>query len=96
MAATARIPVQVTPGEKARIARRAKSLGLTVGEFARRAMATFPAESVETVDLERLLDRVKASTARASRAVDDALRFVAESETRIERFGSARSKREAA
>lgn len=96
MTATARIPVQVTPGEKARIARRAKALGLSVGEFARRAMAGFPTESVDTADLEQLLERVKASSARASRAMDDALRFVARSQQRIERLESARTERKAA
>ncbi|OGA69020.1 MAG: hypothetical protein A3G83_04835 [Betaproteobacteria bacterium RIFCSPLOWO2_12_FULL_68_20] len=96
MAATARIPVQVTPEEKAKIARRAKAVGLTVGEFARRAMASFDAEESASRDMERLLERVKASTARASKAIDEALRFVAESQQRIERLEAAGTARNAA
>jgi uncharacterized protein (DUF1778 family) len=96
MAATERIPVQVTPDEKARIAKRAKSLGLTVSEFARRAMARLDRDAADPADLEALLERVKRSTAQANRAIGGALRFVAESEKRIRRLESGRGERRAA
>ncbi len=96
MAATERIPVQVTPDEKARIARRAKSLGLTVSEFARRAMAQLDRDTADPADLDALLDRVKRSTARANRAIGEAVRFVAESEKRIRRLESGRRERKTA
>lgn len=80
--ATARIPVLLTKTEKARIVKRAKAAGLSTGEFMRRAAASFrPAEDNET--LEAMIDQMLKATESADRAIDDALKFVAESNKRI-------------
>lgn len=85
MAATERISVLVTAAEKRRIAKRAKAAGLSMGEFFRRAADAFrPADDDEV--MERLIDQMASSTARASAALDRALAFVEASNKRIARM----------
>lgn len=80
--ATARIPVLVTAKEKAQIARKAKSAGLSMGEYLRRAAQAFrPSDDDKT--LESMIDQMLKATERADRAIDDALAFVEESNRRI-------------
>ena len=80
--ATERIPILVTPGEKKQIARMAKAAGLSMGEFLRRAAASFrPAEDDRM--LEGMIGQMARTTARASAAIDDAVRYVEASNKRI-------------
>lgn len=80
--ATKRIPVLVTATEKGQIAKMAKSQGLSMGEFLRRAAASYrPSE--EDKLLEGMIDQMNKTTAQASAAIDEALAFVDESNKRI-------------
>lgn len=56
-AATERIPVLVTPDQKAEITRKAKAANLTVGEFVRRAAAAYQPDDENGV-LERLIEQI--------------------------------------
>jgi hypothetical protein len=80
--ATERIPVLVTPKEKALIATRAKEAGLSMSEYLRRAAASFRPSEDERV-LEGMIEQMIKTTKRANRAVDEALAFVEASNRRI-------------
>ncbi len=80
--ATERIPVLVTTSEKGQIAKMAKASGLSMGEFLRRAAASFrPPEDDEV--LEGMIGQMNKSTAQAGSAIDKALAFVEASNKRI-------------
>jgi hypothetical protein len=81
--ATQRIPVLVTAEEKAVIAGLARDANLSMGEFLRRAAASFRPDTDNERLLEGLIDQVTKTTAEASRAIDDALAFVEASNRRI-------------
>lgn len=80
--ATERIPVLVTVQEKAVIAKLAKDSDLSMGEFLRRAAATFRPDE-ESKILEGMINQMIKSTAQANAAIDDALTFVEDSNKRI-------------
>lgn len=80
--ATERIPVLVTTQEKAVIAQLAKEAHLSMGEFLRRAAASFRPDEDEKM-LEGMIAQMTKSTAQANAAIDDALAFVEESNRRI-------------
>ena len=81
-AATERIVVQVTAGQKRAITQTAKRLGLNVSELMRQAVQGFTPSDDEQ-EILALVDRVNVSTKEANSALDDALSFVAESNKRI-------------
>ena len=81
-AATERIPVLVTPDEKARIAKQAKAAGLSTGEFLRRAAAAFHPSEDEAL-LAGMIEQMNKTTAQAGEAIDRALMFVEDSNKRI-------------
>jgi hypothetical protein len=93
MRSSERIPVLVTPEEKARIAARAKAAKLPVGEFMRRAAAAYSATDADDAALDGLLAQIERATERASRALDDALRTVAASQRRIAALEAAAPRR---
>ena len=80
--ATERIPVLVTAAEKGKIARMAKAAGLSMGEFLRRAAASFRPSEDEKV-LEGMIDQMNKTTVQASAAIDKALALVDASNKRI-------------
>lgn len=80
--ATERIPILVTSTEKGQIAKMAKSAGLSMGEFLRRAAASFRPSEDEKM-LEGMIDQMNKTTAQASAAIDKALAFVDASNRRI-------------
>lgn len=80
--ATERIPVLVTAAEKGKIAEMAKAAGLSMGEFLRRAAASFRPSEDERI-LEGMIDQMNKTTAQASAAIDKAVAFVAASNRRI-------------
>lgn len=87
--ATERIPVLVTTQEKAKIAKLAKEADLSMGEFLRRAAASFrPAEDGRM--LEGMIDQMAKTTAQACAAIDDALDFIEASNRRIAAMESRR------
>ena len=87
--ATERIPVLVTAAEKGQIALMAKSAGLSMGEYLRRAAASFnPSEDDKM--LEGVIEQMNKTTKQASAAIDDALAFVEASNLRIAALESSR------
>jgi hypothetical protein len=80
--ASERIPVLVSTAEKARIARMAKSAGLSMGEFLRRAAAAFRPSDDDKI-LEGMIDQMNKTTVQANAAIDQALADVEASNKRI-------------
>ena len=80
--ATARIPVLVTPREKALIEQKARAAGVSMGEYLRRAARGFTQTEDEEA-LAGMIDQMLKTTARANKAMDEALSFVAASNRRI-------------
>jgi len=83
MAASERITVLLTVAEKGRIAKMSKAAGLSMGEFLRRAAASFRPSEDDKV-LEGMINQMNKTTAQAS-AIDDALALVEASNKRIAR-----------
>jgi len=82
MAATERIPLLVTPMQKALFIKKAKASKLTVNEFIRRAAEVYnPSDDDEA--LLRLVAQVKQTTQEATTALETALQLCARSEARI-------------
>ena len=82
MAATERIPLLVTPTQKALFIKKAKAAKLTVNEFVRRAAEVYNASDDEEAML-RLVAQVKQTTHEATAAQDAALKSCADSNRRI-------------
>jgi hypothetical protein len=80
--ATERIPVLVTVTEKGQIAKMAKTVGLSMGEFLRRAAAAYRPSEEDKV-LEGMIDQMNKTTTQANAAIDKALAFVEASNKRI-------------
>lgn len=80
--ATERIPVLVTAAEKGQIAKMAKTAGLSMGEFLRRAASSYRPSEEDKV-LEGMIDQMNKTTLEASAAIDKALAFVEASNKRI-------------
>ena len=80
--ATERIPVLVTVQEKAVIAKMAKESDLSMGEFLRRAAATYRPDEENKI-LEGMINQMVKSTSQANAAIDNALAFVEDSNKRI-------------
>jgi len=95
MGATERIPVLLTREQKARLARRAKAVNLTMGEYVRRAAEAYDPEA-DNKALEGLIQRVRESAAQAEQAMDEALASVSKSRKRIADMEAAHSARKAA
>ena len=93
MALSARIPLQLEPGEKKSLARRAKVAGITVNEYARRALRAFDPDTLVEEQVGVVLKELDASTARAEEALDAALASIAASEKRIARLEATARKR---
>jgi uncharacterized protein (DUF1778 family) len=82
MAATERIPLLVTPTQKALFIKKAKASKLTVNEFVRRAAEVYnPGDDDEA--LLRLVAQVKQTTEEATAALDAAIKACAQSSARI-------------
>jgi hypothetical protein len=88
MALTARIPLQLEPEEKRALARRAKSAGITVNEYARRALRAFDPEALVEEQIGAVLRELDASTARAEKSLDAALVSIAASRKRLARLNT--------
>ena len=88
-AATQRIPVLVTPAEKGKIALMAQAAGLSMGEFLRRAAASFRPGEDDTM-LDGMIGQMVKTTAAANAAIDDALAFVEASNKRIKALETGR------
>lgn len=80
--ATERIPVLVTAAEKRHIAQMAKSAGLSMGEFLRRAAVSFRSSDDDQI-LEGMIDQMSKTTTQANAAIDKALAYVEASNRRI-------------
>ena len=80
MAATERVVVLMSPGEKAALERKAAAAGrISTAEFIRRATAYYDAESVrDEAELAALLPLLRASHAETLRRLDEAERKVDE------------------
>jgi hypothetical protein len=93
MAATERIPVLMSPGEKRQVVKRARAAGLSTAEYMRRAAAAYAPERDEEA-LEAMIGEMNKATRRAEKAIDEALAFVEASRKRIARM-EARARRKA-
>jgi len=82
-----RVPVLMTPKEKANIAKKAKKAGLSMGEYLRRAGESFLPDDDKA--LEGMIEQMLKTTAQANQALDDALAFVEASNQRIAAMESA-------
>ena len=82
MAATERIPLLVTPLQKALFAKKAKASKLTVNEFVRRAAEVYDPSDDDEV-LLRMVAQVKQTTHEATTALDATLKACADSNRRI-------------
>lgn len=92
MAATERIPLLVTPTQKALFTKKAKASKLTVNEFVRRAAEVYdPGDDDEA--LIRLVAQVKQTTQEATAALDAALKCCADSSRRIAEMEAAHGAR---
>jgi chromosomal replication initiation ATPase DnaA len=92
--ANLRIPVRVTPAQKARIARLAKKAGLPVGEFLRRAADSHISRHDEEV-LDGLIAQLDRSTSQTIAAVDQAIAVIDASNRRIDAMLARRRPRPA-
>jgi hypothetical protein len=85
--ATERIPILVSKADKAKFARKAKTRGLSISEFARAAMESFDdASKKEEQALERLMLELREGSLEAARSLDAALEFCAQSNARLARI----------
>jgi len=92
MSATERIPLLVTPAQKARFAKKAKASKLTVNEFVRRAAEVYdPGDDDEA--LQRFVAQVKQTTDEATEALQTALEACAASVARIADMEAAHAAR---
>jgi hypothetical protein len=80
--ATQRIPVLVTTAEKSRISKMAKDAGLSMGEFLRRAAASF-SPSQDDAAIEGMIGQMLKTAESAQAALDDALSYMEQSNQRI-------------
>ncbi len=80
--ATERIPVLVTPTEKGQIAKMAKAAGLSMGEFLRRAAASFRPSEDDQI-LEGMISQMNKTTTQANAEIDKALAYIDASNKRI-------------
>jgi mobilization protein NikA len=78
-----RIPVLVTPAQKARITRKANEAGLPIGEFTRRAADSHLSAEDEEL-LEGMIRQLEKSTTRTIAAVDRALAIIDASNRRVD------------
>ena len=93
MALSARIPLQLEPGEKKSLARRATVAGITVNEYARRALRAFDPDALVEEQIGVVLKELDASTTRAEKSLDAVLASIAASEKRIARLEATARKR---
>jgi uncharacterized protein (DUF1778 family) len=92
MAATARIPLLVTPTQKMQLVKKAKASNLTVNEFVRRAAEAYdPTDNDHAWD--RLIEQVKITTHEATSALDAALQSCEASNRRIATMEAAHAAR---
>ena len=87
--ATHRISALVTPAEKGKIALMAQAAGLSMGEFLRRAAASYRPGEDDTM-LDGMIGQMVKTTAAANAAIDDALAFVEASNKRMKALDTGR------
>jgi hypothetical protein len=83
--ATERVPVLMTPAEKKFVVSRAKKIGITTGEYMRRAAEGYQPDT-DNQALEAMIDEMNRASENAEKAIDDALEFIAKSNRRITRM----------
>ncbi len=80
--ATERITILMSPSEKKRLFSKAQNAGVSVSEYLRRAAVSYKYFSDEQI-LCSMIDQMIIATNRTERSIDDALRYVDESNRRI-------------
>ncbi|MCZ6802841.1 MAG: hypothetical protein O7D86_02610 [Proteobacteria bacterium] len=82
MAATERVPVLMTPGEKKRIVEKAKKAGISTSEYVRRAAESYhPTEDEQA--LIAMIEQMNQATHRTGKVIDKTLAYVKASNKRI-------------
>jgi hypothetical protein len=92
MAATARIPLLVTPTQKTLLVKKAKASNLTVNEFVRRAAEVYDPTDDDHV-WGRLIEQVRTTTREATSAMDSTLQSCEASNKRIAAMEAAHATR---
>ncbi|MEW8646710.1 MAG: hypothetical protein AB2563_11480 [Candidatus Thiodiazotropha endolucinida] len=88
--ATERITILMSPSEKKRLFSKAQNAGISISEYLRRATVCYHHFKDEQV-LCSMIDQKILATDRAERSIDDALRYVAESNRRIAQLENSTS-----
>lgn len=86
------VPVLMSPAQKRRLARKAKSANLTMGELLRQGGERFSSTEDEAM-LDQFAKQVTRAAQKAIHAIDKTLVLVAESEARIQALNKSRRKR---
>jgi hypothetical protein len=86
--ATERVPVLVTPNEKALFVSKAKSIGISVGELMRRAAGAYKSSEEDKL-LEAMITQMNKATDNTQNVIDETLLFVAQSNERIAKMEAA-------
>lgn len=87
-AATERVTALMTPAEKARLEAKARTAGVSVGEFVRRSVDSYdPENAAELAQLAAMAAELERSNKAASDALDRALASVAATRAQLERRG---------
>lgn len=85
MPASERVPVLMSPAEKKILVSKAKKAGMKTSEFMRLAAHNYvPGEDEKAI--VSMIDEMNKATANASKSIDRALFFVAQSNERIEKM----------
>lgn len=84
----------MTPEEKNLVVSRAKKIGITTGEYMRRAAEGYQPDK-DTQALEAMINEMNRASENAEQAIDDALEFIKKSNGRIARM-EAKVKKQAA
>ena len=88
--ATERVTVLMTPAEKDALEAKARSAGVSVGEFVRRSVDSFdPEAAAELVQLAALAAELERSNSEASAALDRALASIAVTRSQLDRRPAA-------
>jgi hypothetical protein len=86
MAATARLIVQMTPGDKAQLDRRARAAGISTAEFVRRRIGTDDIDDHRD-EIEAMLSLLEEVAPRIQQTLDEAITAATAASETLDRIG---------